>query len=53
MVTTSPDTGADNGWLVGDNWLVAIGWRQLVGGSWLVAVCGWKFVGGNWLMTIG
>ena len=29
MLTTSPDTGADNWWLVGDNWSVAIGWWQL------------------------
>ena len=25
MLTTSPNTGADN-WLVGGNWLVAVGW---------------------------
>ena len=34
MLTTSPDTGADNWWLVGDNGLVAIGWWQCVGGNW-------------------
>ena len=53
--------------LVGDNWLVALGWGQLVGasllvavgwckfvgGNWLVAVCGWKLVGGCCLVAIG
>ena len=51
MLTTSLDTGADNWWLVGGNWLVAISWWQWVGGNWLVAVCWWQLVGGNWLMT--
>ena len=42
MLTTSPNTGADSWRLVGDNWLVAIGWWQLVGGSLLVIVGWWQ-----------
>ena len=34
--------------MVGDNWLVAIGWWQLVGDNWLVASCWWQLVGGKW-----
>ena len=61
MLTTSPDTGADNWWLVGDNWwrlvgeglLSAAGWWQFVGGSLLVAIGWWQFLGGNGLVAIG
>ena len=49
-ITTSPDTGADNWWLVGDNWLVAVCWWQLVGASLWVAIGWWQSVGGNWLV---
>ena len=37
--------------LVGDKWLVAIGWWV---DNWLVTIIGsWKFVGGNWLVAVG
>ena len=52
MLTTSPDTGADNWWLVGDDWLVAVGWWQFVGGSLSVASGWWQLVGGNWLVEV-
>ena len=53
MLTTTPDTGADNWWLVGDSWWVAICWWQFVGGNWLVAIGWWKLVGDNWWVAIG
>ena len=53
MLTTSPDTGADNWWLAIGWWqLVAVCWWQLLGDKWLVAIGGWQLVGDNWLVEL-
>ena len=54
MLTTSPDTGADNWWLaVGGGWLVVGGWWWMVGGCWWWLVGGWWLVVGGWWWLVG